>query len=60
LTKSGSSGWTVMRAVAATEAGKSREIGRQIAGLPEIKMADACRRSRDAFAVVEVTGMPRT
>ena len=49
-----------MRAVAATEAGKSREIGRQIAGLPEIKMADACRRSRDAFAVVEVTGMPRT
>jgi hypothetical protein len=43
--------------VAATEASKSREIAREIAGLPGVKMADACWGSRDAFAVVEVRGM---
>ena len=40
--------------VIATEAGKSREVARQIANLPGVKMADACWGSRDVFAVVEV------
>ncbi len=40
--------------VVATEAGKSREIARQIAGMPGVKMADACWGSRDVFAVAEV------
>jgi len=40
--------------VIATEAGKSRDVARQIASLPGIKMADACWGSRDVFAVVEV------
>ena len=39
--------------VISTEAGKSREIARQIAGLPGVKMADACWGSRDVFAVAE-------
>jgi DNA-binding Lrp family transcriptional regulator len=39
--------------VIATEAGKSRDVARQIARLPGIKMADACWGSRDVFAVVE-------
>lgn len=42
--------------VVATEPGKSRDIARQIAGLPGVKMADACWGSRDVFAVVEVRG----
>ena len=40
--------------VIATEAGKSRDVARQIATLPGVKMADACWGSRDVFAVVEV------
>jgi DNA-binding Lrp family transcriptional regulator len=40
--------------VITTEAGKSRDVARQIAGLPGVKMADACWGSRDVFAVVEV------
>ena len=40
--------------VIATEPGKSRSVARQIAGLPGVKMADACWGSRDVFAVVEV------
>jgi len=42
--------------VIATEAGKSRNVARQIASLPGVKMADACWGSRDVFAVVEVRG----
>lgn len=42
--------------VISTEAGKSREVARQIAGLPGVKMADACWASRDVFAIVEVGG----
>jgi DNA-binding Lrp family transcriptional regulator len=40
--------------VIAAEAGKSRDVARQIASLPGVKMADACWGSRDVFAVVEV------
>ena len=40
--------------VVATEPGKSRNVARQIASLPGVKMADACWGSRDVFAVVEV------
>ena len=40
--------------VVATEPGKSRDVARQIAGLPGVKMADACWGSRDVFVVVEV------
>ena len=40
--------------VITTEPGKSREIARQVAGLPGVKMADACWGSRDVFAVIEV------
>jgi DNA-binding Lrp family transcriptional regulator len=40
--------------VVATEPGKSRDVARQIADLPGVKMADACWGSRDVFAVVEV------
>lgn len=40
--------------VIATETGKSRNVARQIASLPGVKMADACWGSRDVFAVVEV------
>ena len=40
--------------VIAAEAGKSRDVARQIATLPGVKMADACWVSRDVFAVVEV------
>jgi DNA-binding Lrp family transcriptional regulator len=40
--------------VITTEAGKSRDVARQIASLPGVKMADACWGSRDVFAVVEV------
>jgi len=40
--------------VIAVEAGKSRDMARQIASLPGVKMADACWGSRDVFAVVEV------
>lgn len=48
----------VMRAyiVVATESGRSRDVARHIAGLPGVKMADACWGSRDVFAVVEVGG----
>ena len=42
--------------VVATEPGKSRDVARQIADLPGVKMADACWGSRDVFAVVEVRG----
>lgn len=38
------------------EAGTSCDVARQIAGLPGVKMADACWDSRDVFAVVEVRG----
>jgi DNA-binding Lrp family transcriptional regulator len=34
--------------------GKSRDVARQIASLPGVKVADACWGSRDVFAVVEV------
>ena len=40
--------------VVATEPGKSRDVARQIAAMPGVKMADACWGSRDVFAVVEV------
>jgi DNA-binding Lrp family transcriptional regulator len=40
--------------VVATEPGKSRDVARQIGGLPGVKMADACWGSRDVFAVVEL------
>lgn len=40
--------------VVATKPGKSRDVARQIADLPGVKMADACWGSRDVFAVVEV------
>jgi DNA-binding Lrp family transcriptional regulator len=40
--------------VVATEPGRSRDVARQIAELPGVKMADACWGSRDVFAVVEV------
>ena len=42
--------------VISTEAGKPREVARQIAALPGVKMADACWGSRDVFAIVEVGG----
>ena len=42
--------------VVATEPGSSRDVARQIAGLPGVKTADACWGSRDVFAVVEVKG----
>ncbi len=41
--------------VVAAEPGKSRDVARQMASLPGVKMADACWGSRDVFAVVEVT-----
>lgn len=40
--------------VVTTEPGKAREVARQIASLPQVKMADACWGSRDIFAVIEV------
>lgn len=40
--------------VVTTEPGKAREVARQIAGLPRVKMVDACWGSRDVFAVIEV------
>ncbi len=40
--------------VVAAEPGKSRDVARQIASLPGVKIADACWGSRDVFAVVEV------
>lgn len=40
--------------VITTEPGKSREIARQIASLPGVRMAEACWGSRDVFAVAEV------
>lgn len=40
--------------VITTEPGKSREIARQIASLPGVRMADACWGSRDVLAVTEV------
>jgi DNA-binding Lrp family transcriptional regulator len=40
--------------VISAEAGKSRDVAKQIASLPGVKMADACWGSRDVFAVVEV------
>ena len=40
--------------VISAEAGKSRDVAKQIASLPGVKMADACWGSRDIFAVVEV------
>ena len=42
--------------VVTTEPGRSRDVAQQIAGLPGVKMADACWGSRDVFAVVEVVG----
>jgi DNA-binding Lrp family transcriptional regulator len=44
--------------VVATEPGKSRDVARQIASLPGVKMADACWGSRDVFAVVEFRETP--
>ena len=40
--------------VITAEPGKAREIARQVAGLPGVKMADACWGSHDIFAVIEV------
>ena len=40
--------------VVTAEPGKAREVARQIAGLPRVKMADACWGSRDVFVVIEV------
>jgi DNA-binding Lrp family transcriptional regulator len=40
--------------VVTVEPGKSRDVARQLASLPGVKMADACWGSRDVFAVVEV------
>ena len=40
--------------VVATEPGRSRDVVRQIARMPGVKMADACWGSRDVFAVIEV------
>ena len=42
--------------VVGTEPGRSRDVAQQIAGMPGVKMADACWGSRDVFAVVEVKG----
>ena len=42
--------------VVTAEPGKAREVARQIASLPQVKMADACWGSRDVFALVEVRG----
>jgi DNA-binding Lrp family transcriptional regulator len=42
--------------VVVTEPGRSRDVARQIVGLPGVKMADACWGSRDVFAVAEVRG----
>ena len=39
--------------VITTEPGKSREIARQVAGLPGVRMADACWGSCDVFAMIE-------
>src|SRR6267154_1614722 len=47
--------WIVsITSVVALGPGKSRNVARQIASLPGVKMADACCGSRDVFAVVEV------
>ena len=40
--------------VITVEPGKSRDVARQIASLPGVRMADACWGSRDVFAVIEV------
>lgn len=40
--------------VVATEPGKSRNVARQIASLPGVKVADACWGSHDVFAMAEV------
>ena len=40
--------------IVTTEPGKARELARQIASLPGVRMADACWGSRDIFAVIEV------
>lgn len=40
--------------VITVEPGKAREVARQIAAMPGVKLADACWGSRDVFAVVEV------
>ena len=40
--------------VITAEPGKAREIARQVASLPGVKMADACWGSHDIFAVIEV------
>lgn len=40
--------------VITAEAGKAREIARQVASLPGVNMADACWGSHDIFAVIEV------
>jgi DNA-binding Lrp family transcriptional regulator len=42
--------------VVGTEPGRSRDVAQQIAGMPGVKMADACWGSRDVFAVAEVRG----
>jgi hypothetical protein len=42
--------------VVATEPGTSRDVARQVAGLPGVKMVDPCWGSRDVFALVEVRG----
>ena len=40
--------------VITVEAGRSRDVARQIASMTEVRMADACWGSRDVFAVAEV------
>jgi len=40
--------------VVTAEPGKAREVARQIAALPGVRMADACWGSRDIFAVIAV------
>lgn len=39
--------------VVTVEAGKAREVARQVASLAGVKMADACWGSRDIFVVIE-------
>jgi DNA-binding Lrp family transcriptional regulator len=36
--------------------GKTRDVARKVAGIPGVKMANACWGSPDVFAVVEVPG----
>lgn len=42
--------------VITTKAGMAREIAQMMAGLPGVKMADACWGTGDVYSVVEVEG----